>query len=55
MFLPNYGRSLVDNAHKLIFDEPLWQTVEDNYQLGKITKSTPEKIDSLNKMDFKSQ
>lgn len=33
----------------------MWQTVEDNYQLGKITKTTPEKVDILNKMSFEEQ
>lgn len=55
MVMPNFGRTLVDSAHKYIFDEPLWQTVEDNYQLGKITKTTPEKVDILNQMDFTAQ
>lgn len=55
MIMPNIGRTWLDVAHNYIFGEPMWQTVEDNYQLGKITKTTPEKVDILNKMDFAAQ
>lgn len=55
MIMPNIGRTWLDVAHNYIFGEPMWQTVEDNYQLGKITKTTPEKVDILNQMDFASQ
>ena len=55
MIIPNIGRTWLDIAHNYIFGEPLWQTVEDNYQLGKITKDNPDKLDVLNKLDFAAQ
>lgn len=52
---PNIGDDWVDLLHKLLLNEPLWKTVEDNYELGKKMKTNPELEANINKLDFKAQ
>lgn len=55
MMLPWVTRDIIPIAHSKIFEEPLWQTLEDNYQLGKMTKWKQELTDELNTQTFKQQ
>lgn len=55
MIIPWATRDLIPAIHKDIFDEPLWKTLEDNYQLGKTLKNNPERTENVNKMTFAEQ
>lgn len=55
MMIPWATRDLIPYVHDKIFNEPLWQTLEDNYQLGKMTKNKPELTEELNAQSFKAQ
>lgn len=55
MILPWATRDMIPAIHKDIFEEPLWQTLEDNFQLGKVTKNRPELADELSKQTFAQQ
>lgn len=55
MILPWATRDIIPAIHQDIFEEPLWQTLEDNYQLGKITKNKPELSEELSSQSFKAQ
>lgn len=55
MILPWATRDIIPAIHKDIFEEPLWQTLEDNFQLGKVTKNRPELSDELSKQTFAQQ
>jgi len=55
MMIPWATRDMIPAIHKDIFEEPLWQTLEDNYQLGKMTKGKPELSEELSSQTFKQQ
>lgn len=53
--LPNFGRDWIDLLHSYLYDETLWKTEEDNYQLSKTLKDNPNKRELVNQMDLKAQ